>query len=337
MTRNVTADTDRCDGAEAGGGVHLGEGQAQHARDHGRRAGEDRWRSPVECELHRLVPVSVPSQLLAVPGHQEQRVVRAGTDDQDGQDGLALAVDREVGVLREEVDQPLGDGEGYARADDRQEPQHGAAIGQQQDHDDDPEGGEQQGAVDALEHLGRVRGLATRAADVDVHPVALGDLAELGGDLGHLHPPVGAEVERDERLHHPSVLGRLRALYLSLDTVHVRELRDVRLGSGHVGRGQAGGTFVDDQGRYRVGVLERREPVEGSGRFRGGRQPGRGLVVLDVGELRREAARHPDGQDPGDQHEPLGHAPCQLAGDPSMHAQFDHSRTADSSGIFQLD
>ena len=60
----------------------------------------------MESELHRLVPVNMASQLLAVPGDQEQRVVRAGADDQDRQDGLALAVDREVGVLREEIDHP---------------------------------------------------------------------------------------------------------------------------------------------------------------------------------------------------------------------------------------
>ena len=43
-------------------------------------------RGPVQREGHRLVPVGMPAQLLAVAGDQQQGVVRAGADHQDGQD-----------------------------------------------------------------------------------------------------------------------------------------------------------------------------------------------------------------------------------------------------------
>ena len=230
--------------------------------------------------------------------------------------------------------QPLRDGEGHARADDRQEPQHGAAVGQQQDHDDDPEGGEQQGAVDALEHLGRVRGLATRAADVDVHPVdgsamSRSSSATSGISIHPLAPKLNVTsvciTRRPRRAAgrctSPSTPSRFANSATSAWAAAMSAWDRPAV------------TFVDDHGRDGVGVLERRELVEGSRGLGGGGQPGRGLVVLDVGELRREAARHPDGQDPEDQHDPLGHAPRQLAGDLSMHAQFDHSSTADSSGF----
>ena len=68
--------------------------------DHGRRAGDDRGGGPVQRERHRLVPVLVAAQLLAVARHQQQGVVGARPEDQHGEDALALPVDGEVAVLR---------------------------------------------------------------------------------------------------------------------------------------------------------------------------------------------------------------------------------------------
>ena len=75
--------------------------------DDGRGAGEDGGRRAVQGERHRLVPVLMATELFSISRHQQQRVVGAGADHQDAQDRLALAVDGEVGVLGEEVDQPL--------------------------------------------------------------------------------------------------------------------------------------------------------------------------------------------------------------------------------------
>jgi hypothetical protein len=112
-------DTDGDDRAEAGGGVELGEGQAQHADRHCRGACEDGGRSAVQGERHRLVAVLVAAQLFSVAGHEQQGIVRPRSDDQDAQDRLALAVDGESGVLRQQVDQAGGDGVGDDGADDR--------------------------------------------------------------------------------------------------------------------------------------------------------------------------------------------------------------------------
>ena len=51
--------------------------------------------------------------------------------------------------------------------------------------------------------------------------------------------------------------------------------------------------LVDDHGRDGVGVLEGRQLVQGTGRLGAAGQPGRGLVVLDVGQLAGEASRAP--------------------------------------------
>ena len=54
----------------------------------------------VQRERHRLVPVLVAAQLLAVARDQQQGVVRPGAEDQDREDAGALRVDRQVGVRR---------------------------------------------------------------------------------------------------------------------------------------------------------------------------------------------------------------------------------------------
>ena len=193
--------------------------QAQHAEHHRDGAGHDGRRGPVQGERHRLVPVLVAAQLLAVARHQQQGVVGAGTDDEDREDRVALAVDRQVGVLRQQVDQRLRAEQRDAGAEDRQDPQDRAAVGEQQDQDHHAERRAQQRGVDAGERLGGVGRLAAGTRDVHVEPVALGrDLAQLVGDVGHRVPAVGAEVEVDQGLHGLAVLGRHRARATSPST-----------------------------------------------------------------------------------------------------------------------
>ena len=48
---------------------------------------------------HRVDPAVVVVQLLAISADQQQGIVRAGADDQDRQDALALAVERDDVVL----------------------------------------------------------------------------------------------------------------------------------------------------------------------------------------------------------------------------------------------
>ncbi len=75
-------------------------------------------------------------RLVAVAGDQQQRVVRAGTEDQDREDPLRRTVPAQAGpveqVGRADRRDPVGDPDHHERDD----PQHGAAVGQhEQDRD----------------------------------------------------------------------------------------------------------------------------------------------------------------------------------------------------------
>ena len=104
ITRNGDGDADGETGPSPA--VELSSAKTRHEQaDHdGGGAGEDGRGGAVQGEGHRLVPVLVAAQLLAVAGDEQQRVVGAGADHQDGEDRLALAVDGEVGVLGQQVD-----------------------------------------------------------------------------------------------------------------------------------------------------------------------------------------------------------------------------------------
>ena len=92
-------------------------------------------RGAVQRERHRLVPVLVSTQLLSISGDQQQRVVGAGADHEHGHDELRLPVDGHVGVLGQQVEHAHRDAEADDGAEDRQHPQHRAAVADQQDQD----------------------------------------------------------------------------------------------------------------------------------------------------------------------------------------------------------
>ena len=167
------------------------------------RAGDDRRRRAVQGERHRLVTVLVTTELFSVSRDEQQGVVGAGADHQDRDDRLALPVDGEVGVLGEEVDQAERGAQGRHHREDRQDPEDRAAVGDQQQHDDHEQGGEQQGAVESGERLGGVDRLSADAGDVDGAAVDLGDLVDLLGDVGHLVPAVGRRGCRSRRSGRP--------------------------------------------------------------------------------------------------------------------------------------
>ena len=194
-------DADRGDRTKALGRVHLREQQQEHADRDRARARDQRGPGAVQRQCHRLVPVLVPAQLLAVSRDQEQRVVGAGPEDEHGEDAGALRIDGQAAVLRQQVDQCLRGGQRDTGGDDRQQPQDRASIGQQQDDDDHGECREQQRAVEALERVRGVGGEAGRTGDVQCQPVAVvTDLADAFGDLRGVIPPVLAEVERYDDL-----------------------------------------------------------------------------------------------------------------------------------------
>ena len=108
IASSATATPIAATGPRPRGGVHLGDEQARAcSATTVARAGDDRRARPVQGQRHRLVPVLVPAQLLAVAGDQQQGVVGARAEDQHGEDAGALPVDGQAGVPGEEVDQRL--------------------------------------------------------------------------------------------------------------------------------------------------------------------------------------------------------------------------------------
>ena len=266
---------------------------------------------PADGQRHRLVPVLVTAQLLPVAGGQQQRVVGPGPEHQHVQDARALRVDGQPGVRGEQVDQCLRADQGDARGDDREEPQHRAAVGDEQQHDHHRQGGDEQDAVDALERVGRVSGAAQRAGDVDRQPgrPGPGDVPQAGRGGRRLVPARRAEVDRDQGLDGFPVLGHDRPRHLRGD--HPGHLGEPRAVGGHlgpVGAGQAGRPVVDHDGGEHVGGLDLRLEVHHLGGLGLGRQPGRRVVLLGARQLAGQRAGQRDDDQPEDHDGPLGPA-----------------------------
>ena len=276
--------------------------------------------------------VLVAAQLLAIAGHEQQGVVGAGADHQDAHDRLALGVDREVGVLGQQVDHA---GRGHEREDgseDRQDPEERAAVGEQQDHDHHEEGAQDEVGVDALERLGRVGGLTAVARQVDGDAVDLGDLTHVLGGGWDVVPAVLAEVEGEVEVADLPVVGdELNGDVLLLrdvggehalvsDAVDLGDLGGLLVHGREVVVGQAGCTVVDDQRGDLVGVDGAGELLQHLGRLGALGEPGGSLVVLDVGQLGGQAAGDAEDDDPRHEDDPFGDSAGQLAGDLTMHA-----------------
>src|SRR5690606_14892811 len=135
------------DQAQRARGVDVGEGQAGQADGDGGGGGEDRRAGAGHRDPHGLVPVLVAVQLLAVAGDEQQRVVGADAEDQHHQHAGALRVDRQAGVLGEQVGGGLGEDGGEADRQQGQQPQERAAVGDQQQHGHHRGGGQQQCGV----------------------------------------------------------------------------------------------------------------------------------------------------------------------------------------------
>ena len=165
----------------------------------------------------------------------------------------------------------------------------------------------------------------------------VGDLAQLVGGVGHLVPPVLAEVERDQRLRGLAVLGRDRADHLAGDAVDVGELLRVCLGRGEVVGAEAVGALVDDRGRDGVLALECLQLGERLGGLGVAGQPGGGLVVLHVDELGAEHARADPDDQPHGEHEPLDDGAGQLAGDLTMHGKTPSEKGRTAPRVFPRD
>ncbi len=174
-------DAHRAHGAEARGRVHAREGEAEQCgNDRARRRG-DRWACVPERDPHRLVLVLDEEQLLPVASGQEQRVVGPRAEHEDEEDPTGLTVDDEPGLRQERAD-AADDGFRDHDGEERQRPEDGAAIDEDEEHEHQARRGEEQGGVDPLERPGRIRGEAGRAGDPGLEPrreAVLHDVADV--------------------------------------------------------------------------------------------------------------------------------------------------------------
>ena len=162
-------DSHGADRPQACRGVDLREGEAEEGRDHGRRRRRDRGACAAERDLHRLVLVLDAKELLAVPGGQEQRVVRSRSEDEHQEDAACLPVDDEPGVRQERADTAY-DSLGEQHGEKRQRPEDRAPIDEHEEDEHQSRGREEERGVDALERLGCVRGEAGRPRDLCLEP-----------------------------------------------------------------------------------------------------------------------------------------------------------------------
>ena len=195
-------------------------------------------------------------------------------------------------MRREQVDHRLRGDQRHDGRDHRQQPQHRAPVGDQQDHDDDRQGRVQQRAVDALEHLAVVGRVPERAGDVGGQAVRVrcGDRADGVGGLRRVVPAFLAQIDLKDGLDGLAVGRRDRAYDLAgHDAVNSGEAPGVRGCLGPVRGGQTRGPLIDDDPGEDVRRLETRLHLKDLGRLRVRGQPGLRVVLLRTGELSRPA------------------------------------------------
>ena len=218
-----------------------------------------------------------------------------------------------------------GAGQRDPGGDDREQPQHRAAVGEQQDHDHTTARvREQQGAVDALEGLARVRGDAGRPGDMRRQAVGAG----VGG---------GASCRRRCRPPCPSRRCRGSAARSICSASPSSEgIGPVTLPSTSPPCRTAGvGGDLGPVGRRsdRRGARRRPPPAACRARRRPAcssrtlvdsalaGQPGHGVVLLGAGQFAGQRSGDEQHRDPEAQRHPLGLPARQRAGDRPVHPQ----------------
>jgi hypothetical protein len=128
----------------------------------------------VQGARHRQVPGLLALELVAVAGDEQQGVVGAGAEDEHGQDAGRRLVPRGAGQLQDVGGDHDGEAVGHADDDEGHQPEHGAAVGQDQQDRHHGGGGGQQREVGAFEDLGQVGLDRRRARDLRGDPVRCG-------------------------------------------------------------------------------------------------------------------------------------------------------------------
>ena len=150
-------------GPRPDGAAQLGEQQAEQAEDDGGGRGDDRLDRAPPRPLQRHPRARLVVQLLLEPADEQQGVVGRGADDEDEQDALRLARQRDDVVEGQLVDDQRGRAEPEHGAEQHGERQDRAAVDDEQDDEHDEQRDAEQDAVDAGERRREVGDEAARA------------------------------------------------------------------------------------------------------------------------------------------------------------------------------
>ena len=142
------SDANGSDRAEAAGRVEVG---CEQASIPSRPWPADGGRGTHCGAPHRDVPILVTMQLLAIARDEEECVVRTDAEDQHREDADALRIDHQSDAIGEQPDDGVGQHIGKPNDEQREQPEHGTAVRQQQDHGDDNDGRDEQGRLDTVE------------------------------------------------------------------------------------------------------------------------------------------------------------------------------------------
>ena len=293
--------------AEALRGVELAEQQRHDTEHDGAAGGQDRLVGALERGAHGVVLAVVTPQLFAVARDEEQRVVGRRAHDEDEQDALALAVEREHVGVGEVVDDEGGRAESEHRGEEHQGRQNRASVDDEQDEQHHAERDQQQDAVDRSECLAEIGEKARRSGDVARGPVDLDgavgadDRPDLVDVLGRLRRLGG--VEADDHLHGLAALGRDRPDRGCDDAVQGGDLVDVGRHCGQVLRSGRAVELVDHHRRDDVVVVECRSQLVDLRRLRIGRKERRRVVLLHLAQQPGVLAQWATHGEPGQQHE----------------------------------
>ncbi len=313
-TQHRADDPDRTDRPERPIVRQVARQQGQQPQRHGRRAGGDRPRRPAHGGQRSVRPVAPYGEFLAEARRDEQGVVGRGTDHEDRQDPLDLAVHADGAPVGQRVHHRAGQPQGEHRTDDDHQRQQHAAVDQQQDQQHRSESHAHQQPVDPRERVRQVRLGGCRAGDPHRgarHP--LRRLPHLVQDRRKFLAQVGRQ--RDDGLDGQPVGGDDRRRGRAGDPGPARETPDgPRRGLLLPGRHPGPVRRPHHDRRNGLCPLERLAGFEHLRRLGAARQERRLVVRRDLAQLPRVRSERPADAEPyeqqGERNDPAGPARC---------------------------
>ena len=156
---------------EAAGGRDQRQQQREQPEEDRGGARQHRLRRTTQGARHREVARRRDLQLVAVARDQQQRVVGAGAEDEHREDARGRGVPGDAEDRHDLGREDRGEPVGHGHDGERDQPQHRAAVGEQQQQRDHAGRGQQQPHVGAVEDRGEVGRDRCRSGDLGGHAV----------------------------------------------------------------------------------------------------------------------------------------------------------------------